>query len=269
MGLSSFVLQDLVELKRRGALEGQSAVIEIGAQQLSNDFIRSTELLDELYSLYGRTKPDFGPTLDAGFVDGLEAQADDAPSSRVFWKSLGFDYTSAEFDGHRESVEIDLNRDVAPRSLRGKFGITLNGGTTEHVANQDNAFRVLHDLTSVGGIMMHIVPAGGFMNHGLINYNMKFFWHLCRDNGYEVVLLRMVPFGAGDVPENILDSNRTYGGSFASTEGISGVPNLLIMASLRKNSDAPFNTPLDIPAELQRKTRSLRRFASDLVRRLR
>jgi hypothetical protein len=266
VGLSSYILEDLIDLKRRGALEGDNSVIEIGAQQLSNDFLRSTRLLDELYGLFGKTKPDFGSVMDAGFVDGLEAQAEDAPSSRAFWKSLDFDYKSVEFDGHRDSVAIDLNRDSVPRQLRRRFSLTLNGGTTEHVANQDNAFRVLHDLTSVGGIMMHIVPAGGHMNHGLVNYNMKFFWHLCRENPYQVMSLRMISLGSEPVPENVLYSNVAYGRDMPYLEDASSVPNFLIMASLRKSSDAPYSTPMDIPVEFMRKKTPQRSFGLGLFR---
>ncbi len=261
-------MQDLVDLKRRGALETNLTVIEIGAQQLSNDFLRSTTLLDELYGRFQKPKPDFGPVMDAGLVDGMEGQADDAPMSRVFWDTLGFEYKSVEFDGHRDSIPIDLNRDPAPRALRGRFGLVLNGGTTEHVANQDNAFRVLHDLTSVGGIMMHIVPGGGFMNHGLVNYNMKFFWHLCRDNGYEVLSLRLIPFGGGRVPANIVDSNAAYHGEKDRVQDIVDVPNLLIMASLRKVVDKPYNTPLDIPPQFARTTASLGDFGKGVLRKL-
>ena len=37
------------------------------------------------------------------------------------------------------------------------------------------------------GLMVHSVPAQGMFNHGLINYNFKFFWMLARSNGYKFI----------------------------------------------------------------------------------
>ena len=46
---------------------------------------------------------------------------------------------------------------------------------------------MIHDLTRHGGIMVHALPAQGMMNHGLVNYNFKFFWMLARSNGYTFI----------------------------------------------------------------------------------
>jgi hypothetical protein len=43
--------------------------------------------------------------------------SDYAPSSREFWTSLGFQYAALDFDGHRDSVAIDLNRDLVPEEF--------------------------------------------------------------------------------------------------------------------------------------------------------
>src|SRR5437899_2563327 len=40
-------------------------------------------------------------------------------------------------------------------------------------------------VIEIGGVMIHNVPAQGMFNHGLINYNPKFFWMLARSNGYK------------------------------------------------------------------------------------
>ena len=48
---------------------------------------------------------------------------------------------------------------------------------------------MIHDLTALGGIMYHEVPAGSW-DHGLINYGPKFFGLLRQQNNYEQMLLR-------------------------------------------------------------------------------
>ena len=93
----------------------------------------------------------------------------------------------------------------------GRYDLVTNFGTTEHVANQLNAMKIIHDLTAVGGVMIHNVPLQGFMNHGLVNYNMKFFWMLARSNGYEWVLVNfMGEQSADELPANIRDSFTPY-----------------------------------------------------------
>jgi hypothetical protein len=255
VGLSSTQLKDLADLKRRGILQNGQAIIEIGAQQLSPDFLRSAAAISELYALFDRPVPaSLEATNVAASAGGIEAQPDDAPSSREFWETLGFSYAAIDFDGHRDSFALDLNKDSVPADMRGKFCLVINAGTTEHVANQDNAFRVMHDLSSVGGIMMHAVPAGGMMNHGLVNYNPKFFWHLCRENGYEVIALQTVsPYAATLVPQNILDSNKQFGRYDNDVTGVM-VPDIFVLANLRKLNDSPFVTPLDVPIDLKRRS---------------
>jgi hypothetical protein len=247
MGLSGNFVCDLAELKRRGATDGITNVMEIGAQQLSNSFLRSTEVTDELFRLYNRAPPALlGAATLGNIPDGYELLPDDAPSSRFFWESLGFRYAALDFDGHRDSTAIDLNKDTVPRRLRGNFGLVVNTGTTEHVANQDNAFRVIHDLAAVGGVMIHELPASGMMTHGLFGYNMKFFWLLCRENEYEVIYLKIYSHPPTAIPDDIFASNIEFSG--AQHLSITEVPAFTIRAALRKKNDRPFVTPLDIPA---------------------
>jgi hypothetical protein len=248
MGLSNGFLQEICSLKRRGALDGFSSVIEVGAQQLSNAFLRSDQLIKDAYDLFGMSPTSLGAPISAGFNEGLEHQSEQNPSSRQFWQSIGFRYGSIEFDGHRDSIALDLNRDGVPGRLRGGFDLVVNTGTTEHVANQDNAFRVMHDLCRHGGIMFHELPAGGMMTHGLITYTPKFFWHLCRENDYEAVVLKTIACGSNPVPQNIRDSNLTWGEGTPIPTDL--VPDFMIVAALRKRHDREFITPLDVPPEI-------------------
>ena len=245
MGLKNDFIRDLAELKQRSALDGFSTVIEIGAQQLANELLRDTSSTDHLFDLFGQPHRQLGTPNFQGMVNGQEHLPEDAPSSRPLWEGIGFRYSALDFDGHRDSIAIDLNRDEVPKALKGSFDLAVNAGTTEHVANQDNAFRVIHDLIRPGGVMMHDLPAQGMMTHGLINYNPKFFWHLCRENGYEVLFLKVCSLTVNPVPENVLASNLQFSGHQHIL--VDTIPDFIIRAALRKTSDAPFVTPLDLP----------------------
>jgi hypothetical protein len=247
MGLNQHTLNEIVALRRHGLLPDNARVCEIGAQQLSNEFLRSRTKVAEVFDLFGRTPIEFGIPREIGTRDGIEVQPESAPASEPFWRALGFDYSAVEYGGHRGAISLDLNTDSVPRRMRGAFDLVVNAGTTEHVVNQLNAFRVIHDLTKLGGIMVHDLPAVGMPTHGVVNYTMQFFWLLCRENRYTPLDLHMAKGGVARVPTNIVDSNRQYGRTKGSDIDDIEMPLLVIRASLRKVGDEAFVTPLDIP----------------------
>jgi SAM-dependent methyltransferase len=245
-------------LKRANKLPAGRRVVEIGAQQLSNEFVGARDKLAELCHLFGASPPELGGALATESVAGLELLPDAAPASRIFWETLGFAYAAVEYAGHRDAIALDLNKDSVPHKLKRSFDIVINTGTTEHVADQANAFQIIHDLTAPGGLMFHDVPAGGMMTHGFFGYNMQFFFMLCRDNNYEVVDLGLVYCGSAKIHSDILASNAQFSRMAThfdpyyslpiGTEFM--VPNFMIRAIIRKVIDQHYITPLDLPADL-------------------
>lgn len=217
MGLGPLLLHDLLDLKRQGAIPQQPSVVEIGAQQLSNALLRDTDAIRACFAAFGRPVPDF-PTPGARVdVDGIEVQPANAPAADMLWQGLGFTYACVDYGGHRNSIPIDLNSDSVPSDLRGRFDLVVNSGTTEHVANQANAFKVMHDLAApAGGVNYHELPAGA-VDHGLISYTPNFFTLLQRQNDYEQLICR---------PRTETD--------------------MTIRVAFRRRDGRDFNTPLDI-----------------------
>jgi SAM-dependent methyltransferase len=237
MGLDICFLDDLIDLKRIGALDGVRRVVEMGAQQLADTFLEGDASLNEIYRLFGT------PRGDLGQPSGQENFTKKAPPARMFWTSLGLSYAAIDFDGHRDSHPLDLNKDQAPPQLRGAFDLVVNSGTTEHVANQDNCFRVMHDLVGKGGIMFHFLPVYLF-GHGLVNYSPKFFLQLFRQNDYEVLFIK-TRAGPSSIPRYIHAMNRKWGrGTKLELDANFDV---WISAAFRKRHDEDFQTPLDLP----------------------
>lgn len=243
MGLNCELLSDLIALKRAGALDGATRVAEIGAQQLADTFLTSPDL-PVIYGLFGRDPVSLGQPV------GPENFTNNAPSSAAFWRSLGFNYSAIDMTGGADVIHMNLNLDSVSEDLRGAFDLVVNAGTTEHVANQDNAFRVIHDLARCGGVMLHQLPAQGLMGHALINYSPKFFWHLCRENGYEPLHLLVQCGEPCEVPQNVIDSNFRFGGTNNITEDLRRMRDFWISASLRKINGSPFVTPMDAPVSV-------------------
>ena len=261
MGISSKDLDLLLLLKENGQLPSKGAVIEIGAQQCSNSFLESKEKINNLGKLFGVSTPSPLPQpLSSHTLNGLELLPESAPPASIFWKWLGFHYKSVDLDESHESVFIDLNYDDIPKKERGKYQIATNYGTTEHVANQLNAFKIIHELTSVGGIMLHHLPAQGMQNHGLINYNAKFFWMLARSNQYEWLFIdyswsnvyQELHKDVADCLAQYVPDIRERGKDYKMTDGA-------IMVALKKVLNSSYVAPLDVQTGTKVKNRLLKK----------
>jgi hypothetical protein len=57
-----------------------------------------------------------------------------------------------------QTTIFDLNSEILDSSLIASFDLVLNFSTTEHVMNQHNAMRVVHDAVKAGGHIVHEVP---------------------------------------------------------------------------------------------------------------
>lgn len=250
MGIGTWELDVLLRLRKEGYLPDHATMIEIGAQQLANSALADSAKIGALAQNFGAgsapalPRPTESVVLDGG-MEHLDAAA---PPARELWRWLGFDYAAIDIDESPESIALDLNFDDAPASAMGKFDLVTNFGTTEHIANQLNAFKVIHDLTKLGGVMWHTLPAQGMPNHGLINYNPKFFWMLARSNGYKWVNMEYSGWGEYySLPDNIVDHLMEFNSLAREQCKNIKVSDAGIAVVLQKIFDIPFVAPLDVP----------------------
>jgi hypothetical protein len=118
--------------------------------------------------------------------DELGRRANGGLAAELFQRA-GFDYMAIDFAVFPHTLRLDLNVDPLPADQHGRYGLVANSGTSEHILNQYNVFKVIHDATAPGGLMYHGLPMAGEFSHGIISYNPKFFWALAEANGYEIV----------------------------------------------------------------------------------
>jgi hypothetical protein len=257
MGMGASTLPLLMALKRRGYIPNSSAVIEIGAQQLDDSFLSAKNDIAATGRFFGITSrpPSFawtGPRSDTNALAG-------APLAREFWTWLGFSYASIDIDGSPGSIPLDLNYDEVPIEFIGKYDVVTNFGTTEHVANQLQSFKIVHDLTTPGGLMLHVLPASGDLNHGLVSYNPKFFWMLGRSNGYKIAFMTMGQSERNSgLPQNLLEFLALYEPRAANDFNAFRMPVTSIVVALQKVFDTPFVAPLDVPTDATTDHTSLR-----------
>jgi len=163
----------------------------------------------------------------------------------------GIDYLAFDiFDGYR-TVIFDLNTLNLPVEHRSAFDLVLNCGTTEHVLNQYNAFRVIHDAARSGGLMYHMLPMTGYLDHGYFNYQPRLFFELAHANAYELIDMKFCgPGGKESIVEKFVQ-NSNYSKfvrnpqAMASTWLNHSIPTGGLSVLLRKTVDQPFRASIE------------------------
>jgi len=247
MGIGIGMLRLLIELKSRGYIPNECSVMEIGAQQLGDTFLAHREELGIVCRLFGIEQPcPLPPPLAPPPVDGQQRLDAKAPLARQFWTWLGLSYAAIDIDGGPGSIPLDLNYDDVPSESKGKYYLVTNFGTTEHVANQLHAFKVIHDLTALSGIMIHRVPAQGLFTHGLVNYNPKFFWMLARSNGYKWLHFDFSLNRVHGLPPDIINEVAVFVPDFAERTRNYCAQDCSLTVVMQKAYDIPYVAPLDV-----------------------
>jgi hypothetical protein len=249
MGLGRDDIQIVARLRTEGHFAGERSIVELGAQQLANSLLANAAAIESVRHAFGAPARSFSTPLPSsrpnGNTAGLNPQA---PFARELWEWLGFRYSSIDVDKSPGAIALDLNFDDAPENMRGAISLVTNCGTTEHVANQLNAFKVVHDLCAIGGVMLHHVPAQGFVTHGLVNYNPKFFWMLARSNGYKWLYW---DFRISDVQyrlnNDVIAELRKFHPDAEARAETYRVADGALFVVMQKLYDMDFVPPLDVP----------------------
>ncbi|WP_419735688.1 hypothetical protein [Pseudomonas sp. COR18] len=79
-----------------------------------------------------------------------------------------------------------------PEALRNHYGLILDAGTLEHVLECTSALTNILDCLKPGGTMIHMSPAGGYLDHGYYQFSPIFFEHYYKSKGMEVIDMTLV-----------------------------------------------------------------------------
>jgi len=175
MGLGPPEVELYRQLKIAGALEGVGEVIELGSQDF---WCPQKNLVTALFKAFGRTVED--PSL-------LTTTNANQKPARLLYEGIGIKYNCVDVDGRFGTVVMDLNFDPVPSEQKSKYGLVTNHGTSEHILNQYNVFKAMHEFARVGGVFIHAVPFTVHLEHGFFNYQPNFFEALARYNSYETL----------------------------------------------------------------------------------
>lgn len=110
------------------------------------------------------------------------------PAREYYEKDLGLSYVCIDIDGRHGALCLDLNT-ARWQDVGQHFDVVTNHGTTEHCFNQYNCMELMHDLTKVGGLIIHVVPSipWALQDDSFYYYSRQLFEDLADANGYEKV----------------------------------------------------------------------------------
>lgn len=210
MGIQFSMIETMQEL---GLFTRDGAVLDIGS---SNLYSATPSGILRFLRSFG-----VSPTSrDAEFAGALSSDSMDG-SNKAFvgelFERVGMRYSSVDIAPSYRTEILDLNHCAAPPHLVGAFDLVLNFGTTEHVLNQYNAFKVMHDCARPGGFIVNEVPAAGYSNHGYFTYTPRCFFDLAGYNEYEIVRFWFEGPGQGNDLFAPVRDYQSYFPSLAST----------------------------------------------------
>lgn len=183
MSVTTVTMGPLLLLHDRGLLGESEVACDFGSMEFDSWGPAGNPVFEALFRTRGLDVPQTFYDRETARMYGTAGD---------YWRALGWEHTSYDIDGRFGSVVCDLNVDELPASEHGKYTLTMNGGTGEHVFNQYNFFRQVHNVTKVGGLMFHIVPFHLAQFHGFFQYSPVLFHSLAQYNGYDVLGLWQV-----------------------------------------------------------------------------
>jgi hypothetical protein len=102
-------------------------------------------------------------------------------SYKGYFEALGVRHVSVDLNGKDGALALDLR---TPLGL-GRFDVVTNIGTTEHVTEQEPAWRNIAE--SCDRLFLSMTPRpGSYRGHGLFYPTPAFYWTFAVLNGFEI-----------------------------------------------------------------------------------
>lgn len=95
------------------------------------------------------------------------------------------------FPGEGANLVHDLGLSL-PEDLHGRYALVLDGGTLEHVFHVSHALENVAALTAPGGLVLHVLPASGWENHGFWTFSPKVLGRAYAGSGFTEPRARLV-----------------------------------------------------------------------------
>ena len=116
--------------------------------------------------------------------------------AKIIYESRGVKHTSIDLNGKHGALPFNLDEPL-PEEYTDRFNVVTNYGTIEHVNNQYQVFKTVHDSCKMDGVMIHGFPMKDtFAGHCRYYYPEIFSDYLSRYAVYEIIAQEIIDFSA-------------------------------------------------------------------------
>jgi hypothetical protein len=119
--------------------------------------------------------------------------------AKEYFESMGFEHISIDIHGKFGAVPLDLSKPI--KKWKGRFDVLTNFGTSEHVDDQYECFKNMHDLVKKDGVYISLMPVSqweGNREKNIKRLHCKYFYkpefvaNLCTSNGYLLYMMELL-----------------------------------------------------------------------------
>lgn len=182
MGLSLPALRFLVRLHKEKPFE--CPVLTLGRQFVYAKYDEILEMLDEEGIRWEGNEPT-EEERRTNIPSWQEGEFSTNTSDVAFFKLLGlkdmFALDVSDYEG--ANFLVDLNAPVSP-NLRDRFGLIIDGGTTEHIFDVRQCMMNINMMLKPGGRVVHMAPTSNCIGHGFYCFNPEFYFDYYMANGF-------------------------------------------------------------------------------------
>ena len=182
MGLGQAAVQLTLELWQRGLFRNIKSVVDIGSQEIHVELDHFENLVKAAgISNYRR----------ANFPGIENYPAHPRSPARPLYQMLGAEnYACIDLNKELGAIAHDLNTPFADPAHLGKYDLVTDHGSCEHAFNIAEAYRTLHRLCKVDGLILAIQQVYG--GNGYYNFDQSFFEGVAAANDYNILFASYV-----------------------------------------------------------------------------
>jgi SAM-dependent methyltransferase len=175
VGINTLQIAWLSRLADKSIIRRGYSIVEFSPQDVS-----SPRGAVRKYALRHNPADEVDRMLDRIF-EGENPRPDGIPA---FYQLFGVErYRSLDLLDSRANWIRDFNEHV---TVNEQFDLATNFGTAEHVFNIGHLFHSIHDAVRPGGVMLHVLPTFGDIDHGFYNIHPTLYFDLAEANDYTV-----------------------------------------------------------------------------------
>lgn len=122
----------------------------------------------------------------------LQYDGFDLHFSKNYYDLLGAAHVAIDWHGKNGALAVDMSKPL-PNLLCGKFDLLTNFGFAEHVEDQYQVWKNIHDLMKPDGWMIHELPGQAMFPGGHEIYpwfTIDFFENLSKKQNYQIINIR-------------------------------------------------------------------------------